>query len=75
LSWPENQLSAGKGRSTQKTLHWLTDLWDNAKAMQIALQGLKIAEKNQMLIDKATFWQLMGYNYSDIGNYPKPSIS
>jgi signal transduction histidine kinase len=62
---------AGKTEALRNITLAYRTMGDNAKAMQIALQGLKIAEKNRLLTDQGTFWQLMGYIYSDVKNFPK----
>ena len=46
-------------------------LGNDSKALQITLQGLKIAEKNNLINEKALLLTSLGYIYSGVKNYTK----
>ena len=46
-------------------------LGNDSKALQMALQGLKIAEKNNLINDKALFLSSLGAVYNGVKNYTK----
>jgi two-component system NtrC family sensor kinase len=46
-------------------------LGNDSKALEITLRGLKIAEKNNLMNDKALFLCALGHIYSGVKNYTK----
>ena len=46
-------------------------LGNDSKALQINLQGLKIAEKNNLVNDKAALLALLGHIYNGVNNHTK----
>ncbi|HEY6975549.1 MAG TPA: histidine kinase [Chitinophagaceae bacterium] len=66
IKFPQGEVDA-----LEAMIHTQTTLGNDSKALQMALQGLKIAERNNLIYDKALLLGLLGHIYREVENYRK----
>jgi len=72
LEWARKiRYAKGEVRALTYILFTHATLGNDAKALQVCLQALKISEKNNLLNDKAYLLSLQGYIFSLMNRYPE----